>query len=110
MRQLLSRRQFVLAFGLVAVAMLSVVRAADPSPGVKLVIDYGDGARRTVTVAYKKDMTVKDAMDAAKSLGHGFDYRFIGSGETAKLERIDDVQNQGGGSGKKNWQFWVNDK
>lgn len=95
---------------LLLAVLVQGTRAADPVPAVKLVIDYNDGSTRTFQLPWKKDMTVKDAMDAAKALGHGFDYRFIGSGETAKLEKIDDVQNQGGGTTRKNWQFWINDK
>jgi hypothetical protein len=100
-----------LSFLALLIALLAqCTRAADPVPVVRMVIDYNDGSTRTFQVSWKKDMTVKDALDAAKALGHGFDYRSIGSGETAKLERIDDVQNQGGGANRKNWQFWINDK
>ena len=34
--------------------------------------------------------------------------RTTGSGASAFLTKIDDLQNQGGGSGAKNWQYWVN--
>jgi hypothetical protein len=76
---------------------------------VRLVIDYGDGVIKTITdLPWSKGQTVLDVMNAAKTHSHGITFNASGSGASAFLTQIDDVANQGGGAGKKNWQFWVN--
>src|SRR5262245_2014877 len=76
---------------------------------VRLVIDYGDGVTKTITdLPWSKGQTVLDVMNAAKNHPHGITFNASGSGASAFLTQIDDVANQGGGAGKKNWQFWVN--
>jgi len=76
---------------------------------VRLVIDYGDGVTKTITdLPWSKGQTVLDVMNAAKTHPHGITFNASGSGASAFLTQIDDVVNQGGGAGKKNWQFWVN--
>lgn len=99
-----------------ALLVLAVVWAVPPAAGqeaartVRLVVDYGDGAAKTVNnLAWAKGSTVLDAMKAATARPHGISFSYTGSGTTAVLTRIDDVQNEGGGAGKKNWQYWVND-
>jgi hypothetical protein len=47
-------------------------------------------------------------MKAATSRPHGISFSYTGSGASAVLTKIEDGQNQGGGAGKKNWQYWVN--
>ena len=47
-------------------------------------------------------------MKAATSRPHGISFSYTGSGASAVLTKLEDVQNQGGGAGKKNWQYWVN--
>jgi Domain of unknown function (DUF4430) len=82
-------------------------RAQAQSATVRLVIDYGDGASKTVTgLPWAKGSTVLDVMNAAKSRPHGITFSYTGSGASAFLTHIDDVTNEGGG--KKNWQLWVN--
>ena len=82
-------------------------RAQAQSATVRLVIDYGDGASKTVTgLPWAKGSTVLDVMNAAKSRPHGITFSYTGSGASAFLTHIDDVANEGGG--KKNWQLWVN--
>jgi Domain of unknown function (DUF4430) len=82
-------------------------RAQAQSATVRLVIDYGDGASKTITgLPWAKGSTVLDVMNAAKSRPHGITFSYTGSGASAFLTRIDDVANEGGG--KKNWQLWVN--
>jgi len=93
------------------VAVLLVAAAGDgakaQSATVRLVIDYGDGASKTITgLPWAKSSTVLDVMNAAKSRPHGITFSYIGSGASAFLTHIDDVANEGGG--KKNWQLWVN--
>jgi hypothetical protein len=82
----------------------------DTAQTVRLVVDYGDGATKTVNnLAWAKGNTVLDAMKAATARPHGISFSYTGSDSAAVLTRIDDVQNEGGGAGKKNWQYWVND-
>ncbi len=79
------------------------------SATVRLVIDYGDGAVKIFTdLPWSKGTTVLDVMNAAQGRPHGITFKHTGSGATALLTQIDDVANEGGGTGKKNWQFWVN--
>jgi hypothetical protein len=76
---------------------------------VRLVIDYGDGFLKIFTeLPWTKGATVLDAMNAAKAHQRGLTFRHSGSGATAMLTEIDGLANQGGGSGRKNWQLWVN--
>ncbi len=98
-------------------AVLAVVAAGSATPTalageentVRLTVDYGDGVAKTVSnLAWSKGNTVLDVMKAATSRPHGISFSFTGSGASAVLTKIDDVQNQGGGAGKKNWQYWVN--
>jgi hypothetical protein len=48
-------------------------------------------------------------MKAAAARPHGISFSFTGTGAATVLTRIDDVQNEGGGAGRKNWQYSVND-
>jgi hypothetical protein len=101
----------VLAAALLAVAAgwATHPAAGSADQSVRLIVDYGDGAAKTVNnLAWAKDNTVLDAMKAATSRPHGISFSYTGSGDSAVLTRIDDVQNQGGGAGKKNWQYWAN--
>jgi hypothetical protein len=76
---------------------------------VRLEIDYGDGVIKTITeVPWSKGQTVLDLMNAAEARPHGITFRSTGKGASAFLTQIDDVANEGGGIGKKNWQLWVN--
>ena len=96
--------------------VLGFAWAAPPAAGgdtaqtVRLVVDYGDGVTKTVNnLAWAKGSTVLDAMKAATARPHGISFSYTGSDATAVLTRIDDVQNEGGAVGKRNWQYWVND-
>lgn len=101
---------------LVAAAMLVIAAAwpGYPAAGsddnsVRLIVDYGDGTSRTISnLAWATGNTILDAMKAATSRPHGISFSFTGTGATAVLTKIDDVQNEGAGSGKKNWQYLVN--
>ncbi|MBI3462578.1 MAG: DUF4430 domain-containing protein [Planctomycetes bacterium] len=88
--------------------------AADPEPQkklIRLVVDYNDGVEKHFTrIAWKKDMKVLDAMNQAKASPHGITLTYRGSGATAFLTQIDDLKNEGGGAGKKNWLYRVNGK
>jgi hypothetical protein len=79
------------------------------SATVRLVIDYGDGVIKTISdLPWSKGQTVLDLMNAAKARPHGITFRATGSGGSAFLTQIDDLTNEGGGAGKKNWQLWIN--
>ena len=60
-------------------------------------------------LAWAKGNTVLDVMKAGASRPHGISFSFTGTGAATVLTRIDDVQNEGGGAGRKNWQYWIND-
>ncbi len=106
------------ALVLAALIIAAPGRAAGPAAGsaagnteqsVRLIVDYGDGAAKTVSnLPWVKGETVFDAMKAAAARPHGVSFSYTGSGDAAALTRIDDVQNEGRGAGKKNWQYWVN--
>jgi hypothetical protein len=89
-----------------------VVAQSAPAPAtVHLIIDYGDGVTKSfASIPWTSGMTVQDAMNLAMHMHNGFAYTASGSGETAFLTSIDDARNEGGGAGKKDWQFWVNDQ
>ena len=104
-------------FGLMAALFFatSAGSGAEPSNAsgqtVKLVIDYNDGIQKVFAkIPWKSGMTVQDAMAAAQASGHGIKYESKGSGETAFLIRIDDVQSLGARGDKKNWVYSVNEK
>ena len=78
---------------------------------VRLIIDYDDGVQKHFTrIPWTRGMTVLDAMNIAKASPHGITFVYTGTGRNAFLTKIDDLENQGGGSEKKNWLYWVNTK
>jgi Domain of unknown function (DUF4430) len=88
---------------------LATTGAAAQGSTVRLVIDYGDGTLKIFTdLPWSKGTTVLDVMNAAKAHPRGITHKHSGSGATAMLTEIDGQANQGGGSGRKNWQLWVN--
>jgi hypothetical protein len=109
----IDRRAAVLAAALLMLAAASIGRPAmgqSEAPTVRLVVDYGDGATKTINnLPWAKGDTVLEAMKAATSRPHGISFSYTGAGETAVMTKIDDVQNEGGGTGKKNWQYWINE-
>jgi len=83
--------------------------AQNTSPTVRLLIDYGDGTIKIITdLPWAKGKTVLDVMNNAQTHAHGISFTYRGSGASAFLTAIDGVQNQGGTTGRKNWQFSVN--
>lgn len=109
---LLNRRAATLAVVLLAItagwASCPAAESAEEET-VRLIVDYGDGAAKTLTnLPWAKGATVLDVMNAATTRPHGISFSFAGSGVSAVLTKIDDVANQGGGAGKKNWRYWVN--
>lgn len=86
------------------------VRAAMPAvKTVRLTIDYGDGVQKVFTsLEHRAGMTVLDLLGAGSKHPRGITFAHKGSGETAFVKQIDDLANQGGGDGKRNWLFLVN--
>lgn len=106
-KRLIRRPMAVLLATMLLIAAGNLAQAQ--SATVRLVVDYGDGVIKTITgLPWTKGNTVLDVMNAAKSRPHGIGFNYAGSGASAFLTRIDDVANEGGGAGKKNWQLWVN--
>lgn len=113
----------------VCVALLAVFIAVGAWPGslraqpatthdnvfrsVKLVVEYGEGfEKRYTALAWKKGMSVADAMGAARSMPapRGLAFESVGAGERAFLKSIDGVANEGGAQGARNWLYWINDE
>lgn len=78
---------------------------------VKLVLEFGDGTKRVYdSLPWSEGVTVLTAMDEAKAGAEPVTYALSGSGDAAFVNEINGVKNEGTGSGKKNWLFWVNGK
>lgn len=76
---------------------------------VRLVIDYSDGVQKQFVLPWKQDMTVFDAMNLAQANPHGIKFTYEGpTPDKYFLTQIDDVKNEGSGSGKRNWLYSVN--
>jgi hypothetical protein len=111
LRPLIVSRRASLAVALVLIFASGLMALANDNDEdtVRLIVDYGDGAAKTVAnLPWSKGHTVLDAMKEATQRPHGISFSFTGSGDSAVLTKIDDVSNEGGGTGKKNWQYWVN--
>jgi hypothetical protein len=114
LRMLVVRRRLAVA----CVGLLLFLAGLAPSPNVyaqstaqsvRLVVDYGDGVLKIFDhLPWSKGNTVLDVLNAAKASAHGITFTYTGAGASAFLTNIDGVQNQGGGSAAKNWQYWVN--
>jgi len=76
---------------------------------VQLVIDYGDGfQKRFVSIPWKNEMTVEEALRFAQSHKRGIRVNSQGKGPTALLLQIDDLKNEGGRG--LNWIYRVNSR
>jgi hypothetical protein len=99
---------------LVAACLLAAGFVAADEPAAKTVslkIDFGGGVVKQFDgIAWQKDSTVMDVMNAAKGRPQGITFKYRGSGATAFLTQIDDAKNEGGGADRKNWFFRVNGK
>ena len=93
-------------------SLIQKTTAADPdAKPIQLTIDYGDGVqKRFADLPLTPDMTVLDALRAAKEHPHGITFVVQGTGQNAFVSQIDDVKNEGGGEKAKNWMFRVNGK
>jgi Domain of unknown function (DUF4430) len=113
--RILSRRAIVVAAALLlaiagsSAGPLAVSTAESADNTVRLTVDYGDGVTKTIdSLTWAKGNTVLDAMKEATARPHGISFSFTGSGDATMLTKIDNVTNEGGGAGKKNWRYWVN--
>jgi Domain of unknown function (DUF4430) len=103
------RRKFVSLLLLLTLLSWAQTLKGGPTAAFKLVIDYSDGVQKQFVLTWKQDMTVLDGMNLAKEHPHGI--KFVYDGATPDrylLTQIDDVKNEGSGSGKRNWLYWVN--
>lgn len=76
---------------------------------VRLVVDYGDGTAKVFkALSWTKGMTVEDLLKQAEKVSHGIMVVPSGSGATYFVKKIDDLENEGAGANKKNWQYWLN--
>ena len=96
----------------VAAVMLAVpgrmAAGADDAKTVTVVVDYSDGVQKHFTaITWRENMTVLDAMQAAKRHPRGIKFKFKGKRATALLTKIDDIENEGQG---RNWLYRVNRK
>ena len=72
-------------------------------------IDFGDGFQKQYsTIPWKVNMTVLGVLEAAAKHPRPIRFRHRSSGETAFLEQIDDLKNEGGDG--RNWIYRVNGK
>lgn len=86
-------------------------QAAEGTPAIELVIDYGDGVqKRFQRLPWNEGMTVLDALRSASAHPRGIEFTHQGSGEAALVARIDDLTNESGGEGSRNWLYRVNGK
>jgi hypothetical protein len=109
--RILSRRALAVAVVLLLAVAGSLAGSTAESADntVRLTVDYGDGVSKTINgLAWAKGYTVLDVMKEATARPHGISFSFTGAGDAAALTKIDDVASEGGGAGKKNWQYWVN--
>jgi tripartite-type tricarboxylate transporter receptor subunit TctC len=105
-----SRRIVFASLALLVVGGVAGLATAQPAETVHLIVDYGDGTMKAINdIPWSQGQTVLDMMNAAKARPRGITFESRGSGPTALLTKIDDLASQGGGSGAKNWQFWVNE-
>jgi hypothetical protein len=76
---------------------------------IELTIDFGDGFQKRYTqLACQPDMTVLDALIAARRHPHETQFEYRGEGATAFVTSVDGVANRG--IDGPNWVFLVNDK
>jgi hypothetical protein len=102
----------VLAGGLVVGGAVADEKAA-ATKTVRLVVDYGDGVEKHFTaLAWKEGLSVLEALGLAKGHSRGitFEYKDFGGDLGYLITKIDDLENEGGGSGARNWVYRVNDK
>jgi hypothetical protein len=75
---------------------------------VTVKVDFSDGAQKQIAVPWRAEMTVLDAIRAAEKHPRGIACKVRFSGESAFVDAIDGLSNQGGGAGAKNWVYRVN--
>jgi hypothetical protein len=93
--------------GLAAAQEKAQEAPAEEPPRVVLTIDYGDGVeKRFKALEWKPGLTALEALEQASRHRRGIKLQYRGSGATAFVLQIDDLENEGGGG--KNWLYRVN--
>ncbi len=104
-----TRLKSQLSWLLLLLAVASWAQKPKGPNAVRLVIDFGDGVQKQFVLPWKQDMTVFDAMNLAQTNPHGIKFTYEGpTPDKYLLTQIDDVKNEGSGSGKRNWLHSVN--
>jgi len=76
---------------------------------VSLVIDYGNGKEKVLAdIVWRQGMTAWDATLVATQREPRSQIKHTGSGPKVFVTEVDGFKNEGGGSDKRNWQYWVN--
>jgi hypothetical protein len=106
-------RRWALATMLAGLVLLPVAMAVADSPShgqtVQMVVDYNNGVKKHFTaIAWRRGMTVLDALNQAKAFKPGLTYKVKGTGASTFLLSIDGVANESD-LAQKNWLYWVND-
>jgi hypothetical protein len=82
---------------------------ADSPQDVSLTIDFGDlSQQKFVAIPWRDGMTVLDAMRSVEKHPRAAKFRFRGQQQTAFLEEMGGLANQGGDG--RNWMFRVSGK
>lgn len=98
---------FLVFTSLVLPQPIRAEEGTDNKPSVTVVIDYGDGVQKRISLPWKEKQTVLGALEAAARHPRGIKFKHRGKGETAFVMSIDDCENEGAG---RNWTYQVNDK
>lgn len=94
--------------GFMCLLPASTAVLSDEAKTVRVVIDYNDGVEKHFNaIDWQAEMTVLDAMNAAKQHPRGITFESKGRGATTLLTKIDDRGNEGRGL---NWLYKVNGK
>lgn len=116
----LSRRAALSCLALVVLGFASLPSWADAPEkkapdaqaaveAVSVVFDYGDGKETALaSIPWKKGLTAWAATQAAARRAPVTSIKHTGRGAMVYVTEIGGFKNQGGGSDKRNWQYWVN--
>jgi hypothetical protein len=81
-------------------------KTGDPAKAIELVIDLGEGAKKSYHVQWEPDLTVLAAMERAAKTS-GLEFRHRHSGEMAFLDAIGSTRNETARNGRS-WIYHVN--
>lgn len=82
-------------------------KTGDSGKTVELVIDFGEGEKKSYQVQWEPDLTVLAAMQRAAKTS-GLEFRHRHTGEMAFLDAIGSTKNEAAKSGARSWIYHVN--